>query len=307
VAALTARLTLYPAGRVPRFVLLRDGESLEVGRDPLVGVLLEDTRVSKHHARVLWAAPGWAVEDLHSKNGTTLNGRTLGEEVATLHHGDWLSFGGLAVRFEKLTALQAATLESDRLVRNRTSAEMRRSLTAALDPSDLLVRFVSLALQVTRAERGFLIVFGSRGEMCPEVVVGFTRDDLVAPEFLWSVRAVKRVLGAGEPLIVSEALQDPRLRDKPTVAGHGIRLAACLPLRVVERPGVVIGVVYVDRLSHGGDLSVLDVETLETLAGHTGTLLAASLKKRGMPWTETSKGPLRTLFRSRIEELLPIA
>ncbi len=52
------KLTLYPAQRASRSLVIRDGETLEIGRDPQCGLVLEDTRVSKRHARLRWSPPG---------------------------------------------------------------------------------------------------------------------------------------------------------------------------------------------------------------------------------------------------------
>ena len=46
-----AKLTLHPPERASRFLVIRDGESLVVGRDPACGLVLKDPRVSKRHAR----------------------------------------------------------------------------------------------------------------------------------------------------------------------------------------------------------------------------------------------------------------
>ena len=37
-----AKLILYPPQRAPRFLVLGDGETLEIGRDPVCGLVVED-------------------------------------------------------------------------------------------------------------------------------------------------------------------------------------------------------------------------------------------------------------------------
>src|SRR5262245_42603888 len=117
-----AKLTLYPPQRAARFLVLRDGESLEIGRDAGCGLMLADSRVSKRHARFDWTGRGWRLSDLGSKNGTTVNGIAPGQ--AELCDEDWISFGGLMGRFERLSAAQAAALESERLARLQTSIDL---------------------------------------------------------------------------------------------------------------------------------------------------------------------------------------
>lgn len=48
-----------------------------IGRDPTCEVLLEDEVVSAHHARLSYHHSQWWLEDLHSTNGTKLNGELI--------------------------------------------------------------------------------------------------------------------------------------------------------------------------------------------------------------------------------------
>ena len=50
---------------------------LEVGRDPSVGMALEDDLVSGHHVRISPVEGGALVEDLGSLNGTFVNGEEI--------------------------------------------------------------------------------------------------------------------------------------------------------------------------------------------------------------------------------------
>ncbi|WP_437937677.1 sigma 54-interacting transcriptional regulator [Sorangium sp. So ce341] len=55
---------------------LDDGE-IELGRCEVAGVVLDDQRMSRRHARVRWLGGEWQVEDLDSRNGTWLDGVPL--------------------------------------------------------------------------------------------------------------------------------------------------------------------------------------------------------------------------------------
>lgn len=59
-----------------RAVPLHDGEVL-VGRDPRAAIPLESRLASWHHARLVVSADGVTIEDLASKNGTTVRGQRL--------------------------------------------------------------------------------------------------------------------------------------------------------------------------------------------------------------------------------------
>jgi pSer/pThr/pTyr-binding forkhead associated (FHA) protein len=82
------------------------GEGATLGRAPGCDFVLDDPTVSKHHARIRCDA-GPQIEDLHSTNGTYVNGRPVDGPTA-LRRGDRIALGaakivflGLAVRGSK--------------------------------------------------------------------------------------------------------------------------------------------------------------------------------------------------------------
>jgi predicted component of type VI protein secretion system len=75
-----------------RFVL-GAGDSL-IGRDPSCAVWIDSSEVSRHHARVRIADQRAMLEDLGSKNGTSVRGARVAGPVE-LHDGDILTLGTL--------------------------------------------------------------------------------------------------------------------------------------------------------------------------------------------------------------------
>jgi len=74
-----------------RRVFLRDGDNI-IGRDPASEVCLEMPGVSRRHARIAIDADSVRLEDLGSKNGTTIGESRIRTAVA-LGNGDRLGFG----------------------------------------------------------------------------------------------------------------------------------------------------------------------------------------------------------------------
>jgi hypothetical protein len=296
-----AKLILYPPQRAPRFLVLRDAETLAVGRDPSCGLVVEDARVSKRHARLRWTGTGWAVEDLGSKNGTRVNAQPA--DGRELRDGDTLSLGGLPARFETLTAGEAATLEQERLASLKTSEDMRRRLGAAVEPVDLLLCFLELARQVTRTERGFVVVTGDDGRLRVEVAAGFTAEEVCHDRFRGSVGAVKQALEGGGPVVIANVPADPRLGRRPSVMALGIGAVACVPLR---HAGRTLGVIYVDSRRSAPAFSAVDMEILEALAEQAALVLAGALSARKIPQvlTRGERGLIAQL-QQRLDELMP--
>jgi pSer/pThr/pTyr-binding forkhead associated (FHA) protein len=85
-----------PSGVARRVVA--DGPSLTIGRAPANGLVLEDARASRHHAR-LTARDGLLIlSDLESTNGTRVNGQTIRE--LAIGAGDHILIGDSTITVE---------------------------------------------------------------------------------------------------------------------------------------------------------------------------------------------------------------
>ena len=78
--------------------------SLMIGRAPDADLTLSDQMISWHHARIEDRGDGFALFDLGSTNGTTVNGESKAEFL--LKPNDRIVFGATAVSFEKEDALK---------------------------------------------------------------------------------------------------------------------------------------------------------------------------------------------------------
>jgi hypothetical protein len=78
---------VYPLAHVP----------VDVGRGRGNDIILDDARVSRHHAQIRRRRGAFVVFDLDSANGTFVNGRPV--EEAILADGDRVSFGGVELVF----------------------------------------------------------------------------------------------------------------------------------------------------------------------------------------------------------------
>jgi hypothetical protein len=74
------------------------GEHLLIGRSRGCDILLDGMQVSRLHARLIRRDGAWVVQDLCSKNGTTLNGRRVLR--SRLAPGDRIAFAGQRFRID---------------------------------------------------------------------------------------------------------------------------------------------------------------------------------------------------------------
>lgn len=99
-----------------RRIVLRQGDNI-IGRDPASDVCLEMPGVSRRHARIMIDADGVSLEDLGSKNGTTVGETRIGSSVA-LRNGDRIVFGSVVTVYR--TSGEGMSTETHSVVRRRT-------------------------------------------------------------------------------------------------------------------------------------------------------------------------------------------
>ena len=109
------------------------GQSIVLGRDQDIDVPLDDSRVSRRHARLRVDANGTAtIEDLGSTNGTVVNGRRI-EGPTVVHEGDAISIGNTRVTFggDAAQGGGASTVIADAPRPSGGLTTMRKSVTRA--------------------------------------------------------------------------------------------------------------------------------------------------------------------------------
>jgi DNA-binding winged helix-turn-helix (wHTH) protein len=80
-----------------REISLANGENI-IGRDPAANARIDDSTISRRHARLVIADKRASIEDLGSKNGTFLRGRRMNKSVR-LSDGDVITFGSVTLIF----------------------------------------------------------------------------------------------------------------------------------------------------------------------------------------------------------------
>jgi DNA-binding winged helix-turn-helix (wHTH) protein len=80
---------------------LTTGENV-VGRDRNATVSIDDSTISRRHARILIAGNGATIEELGSKNGTFVQGRKI-EKPRRLSDGDRIQIGSVVLTFREFS------------------------------------------------------------------------------------------------------------------------------------------------------------------------------------------------------------
>jgi DNA-binding response OmpR family regulator len=91
----TSAALLIPQGDGSLQEVPLHGERIVLGRAPECKIVLEGRLISRLHAAITRTGSVYTLEDLHSHNGTSVNGRRV-DEPCPLHDGDQIELGGIA-------------------------------------------------------------------------------------------------------------------------------------------------------------------------------------------------------------------
>jgi serine/threonine-protein kinase PknK len=128
-----------------------------------------------------------------------------------------------------------------------------RRLNSETSLERLLDEVIDTAIELTAAERGFLLLYqpqpGGEDALAPVVARNFAAADLADAGTSLSRSIAERAALTGEPVITVDAGVDERFGDAASVAALRLRSVMAVPLR---QKGRVIGCLYVDHRLRGG-------------------------------------------------------
>jgi sigma-B regulation protein RsbU (phosphoserine phosphatase) len=152
-----------------------------------------------------------------------------------------------------------------------TLYEITRTLNSSLDLDEVLENVMDRVIEVTRAERGFLMLYNeAHGELEFKVARGLDRKDLESPEFQVSTSILRKVQRSHQPLLTDNAQHDDRFTRGESIMILGLRSILCVPIMVKDR---FIGLVYVDNRLHVGLFNEGHRDLLAAFASQAGVAI----------------------------------
>jgi transcriptional regulator with GAF, ATPase, and Fis domain len=133
--------------------------------------------------------------------------------------------------------------------RLRRLIRINKRLNSELRLHRVLETVVDTVIELTDAERGFLLLKDAAGELQVKVARNIEESSLDTPELALSRSIAKQAADRGEPVITVDAAGDDRFREAMSVTDLHLRSVLAVPLAV---KGNVVGTIYVDhRLRKG--------------------------------------------------------
>jgi sigma-B regulation protein RsbU (phosphoserine phosphatase) len=146
---------------------------------------------------------------------------------------------------------------------------------------EVLTLVMDAAIDVTGAERGFLMLAGPHGELEPKVARMRGRLPLAGDGFDTSRKIPEQVFATAKAAVIHDLMDEPRHPGHDRTIAHGIRQVLCVPLllvRYVDNPSAPvetqpIGVLYLDSREKGALLARATKDALETLAAEAAVAI----------------------------------
>jgi sigma-B regulation protein RsbU (phosphoserine phosphatase) len=281
-----------------------------IGRHPACDIVLDISSVSRQHAAVTVETGDVFIEDLRSRNGTTVNGRRLTARQR-LVDGDEVVICDQCIRFQEtehsdatILALGPRTDEADMVdaeindshivsqvdmlglsgdapagplseAHLRAVVGLRRALGGSLSLDEVLPRMLAGLFGIfTHAERGFVLLIDPKSQRLVLRASHFKNGPEVGPLRL-SLSLVDNVVKTKRAILSADAASDSRFDSSHSIVDCQIRSVMCVP--VIRTDGEVLGVVQVDSLDPRSRFEQADLEVLAGIAGDAAQVIARAV------------------------------
>lgn len=136
-------------------------------------------------------------------------------------------------------------------------------INSSLEFEDVLNSVMDAIMQVTNAQRGFLMIHDEEDSSL-QVLVARGIDGATIESEGYSTTIVGRVVETREALVTNNAEYDTRFQAGQSIIMRGLRAILCVPMMVQDR---LIGVVYVDTTMKAGVFRPDDMGLVKAVAG----------------------------------------
>ena len=293
-----------------RRVIQIDKPVFSVGRRSGNDLQLVGSDVSRDHAEIALDGGQYILRDRGSRYGTYVNGEAITEH--SLKHGDLVRLGrsgGAELVFlledqqhEKSSDKHTTSAVGD-LRQVAALLEGLRALGSGRVLDEVLALVMDSALEVTGAERGFIMLAGTDNILEFKIARGRGRVTLPGSQFETSRKIPEEVFSTGHEKIVADLLDGDLANVHMGTVALGIRHVLCTPLKLVryldradqQTDEKRIGVLYLDSREKGALLSRAARAALETLATEAAVAI------------ENARLYRETLEKTRMEQEMRIA
>ncbi len=151
-----------------------------------------------------------------------------------------------------------------------TLAEIDKQINSSLNPEEILKVVLDTIIRLTGAERCFLVLQHLDGEIDISIGRNWKQESLSEEEKAFSSTIINQVISTGQPVLTTNAQEDPRFDDTASVSYYGLRSIMCVPLKAQN---TMLGAIYADHRLLSNQFTPAKLETLNKFANQAAIAL----------------------------------
>jgi adenylate cyclase len=141
----------------------------------------------------------------------------------------------------------------------RALGQIGAVVNSSLELDTVLQIVMDTIIRLTKAERGFLMLYNEKRELVMHVARNWEQESVDPSEFAVSRTIIYRVANEGQPLLTTNAQEDPRFTGQQSIVALNLRSILCVPLMLRN---TVTGVIYADNRIRSGIFTQKDLDLL---------------------------------------------
>ena len=143
-------------------------------------------------------------------------------------------------------------------------------INSSLNPDEVLRIVMDTIVRLTGAERGFLMLKNQAGELDIKLARNWEQESVDSSDFKISQTIINRVTAEGQPLLTTNAQEDPRFEGQASIVAHNLRSILCVPLKVKDE---LTGVIYADNRMRVGIFTDAERDLLNAFANQAAVAI----------------------------------
>ncbi|MEM1172606.1 MAG: adenylate/guanylate cyclase domain-containing protein [Cyanobacteria bacterium P01_H01_bin.35] len=267
-------------------------------RDNII-VLINQTSVSRHHAKIIIFQDSVSIVDKNSSNGTFVNGNKI--DSCLLNEGDIIHCGNAIFKFvsnlnqeqdigpknivkeylqesdktelnqlldqqqydsQSVLKLRQKDINLQAVDKLKILLEVSKQLSSPTELEILLEKILDLLFQIIKVDRAVILLVNEKtGQLEQKAVKG--KEGIITEGRFYSKNITNFALEKGTTFLTTDACLDQRFDNPESIVSQSIHGAVCIPLKPRNK---IIGVLYADNLSLSNVYSDEDLEFLTGLA-----------------------------------------
>jgi transcriptional regulator with GAF, ATPase, and Fis domain len=269
-----------PEKEQKRYVLYKKATCIGTAADNDI-IMPKHVSCQPHHARFIFDGRDFSIVAVDK--GASITHKNKRKSKCRLKDGDNVIIGEIEMRFDILdTDSKGSVVNAEQNLQTQDQAELKglrrlydfsRVLMSKQELPNLLDSLLDMAIEVTGADKGFLIMMeGDRPVV--RAARNLQRKQIKDPVEQLSDSVIQQVVESKAPLIVSDALKDTNFRNAESVL-H-LKLCSLMAVPLLDE-GKLLGLLYVgnDRVISLFEDRHLEIFTI--FAGQASMILAKAL------------------------------